>query len=604
MSNKIPDSVINEVRRSHNIVDIVGEYVQLKKRGRNYFGLCPFHDEKTPSFSVTDDKQIFHCFGCGKGGNVITFLMEVENFSFIDALSYLAERSGIQLPSSAYEQSDPYTQEENIILGTSELLMKFYHYVLKYAEDGRDGINYFKQRNIDEKTIDSFQLGFSPFDSNITLQFLKDKGFHEQKLVRLGVLNRSAQGVITDPFRGRIIFPIKDHLGQAVAFGGRAIGDLEPKYLNSPDHSLFHKGSILYNFNSAKNYIRKEKEVIIFEGYMDVISAHQANINNCVATLGTALTEYQANLLSRYVDTVVLCYDGDEAGQNASYEAALLLQKFRCNVKIATIDDNQDPDDYINEYGGQQFKKQILDKSDTFTKFLINYKKRKYDLTIESERITYLNEIIEHLAMIERSIEREYYLQQISDEFNISTHSLNNEINRYRARLETAQYRDNSNKNRYTNKVTDQLTSHESLPAYHNAERFLLAYMFDNPYVLEKVQSELGVQFNIDDHKIIATHLYALYEKNETIDLSELIDRLDEESQKQLVTRLINLPINDDVSEQVIDDYIHVIQMEHTTIAKIEQLKDKQKQAIQENNQEEALKLAQMIIEMQRKIKK
>lgn len=604
MSNKIPDSVINDVRRSHNIVDIIGEYVQLRKRGKNYFGLCPFHEEKTPSFSVTDEKQIFHCFGCGKGGNVITFLMEVENLTFIEALSYLAERSGIQLPASAYERESSYTEEESTILEASEWLMKYYHHVLKYAEDGRDGINYFSERNINKDTIDSFQLGFSPFDSNITVQFLKEKGFHEQSLVKSGLLNRTNQGEIRDPFRGRIIFPIHNHLGKVVAFGGRAIGDNEPKYLNSPDHDLFHKGSILYNFHSAKRPIRQTNEVIIFEGYMDVISACQANITNCVATLGTALTEYQANLLSRYVDTVILCYDGDEAGQKATYEAALLLQKFRCNVKIAPIDSHLDPDDYITKFGSKQFQERVLDQSDTFTKFYLNYKKEQYDLTIESERITYLNEVIKHISTVESPIEREYYVQQISDEFHVTVETLNNEINRYRHQRETVHFKDKSHKNRYTNKVIDRLTSDEPLPAYHNAERFLLAYMFINRHVIEKVQFELGVQFNIDDHKIIATHLYALYEESDSIDLSELIDRLEDEEQKRLVTQLINLPIKQDVSDRVIDDYIDVIRLENTTVSKINELKNKQRQALKENNQEEALRLAQIIIDMERKIKK
>lgn len=604
MLNKIPDSIINEVRHSHNIVDIVGEYVQLKKRGRNYFGLCPFHDEKTPSFSVTDEKQIFHCFGCGKGGNVITFLMEIEQFTFFEALRNLANRSGIKLPANAQEQMSSYSEEENIVLEASEWLKKYYHHVLKYAENGREGIDYFQSRAIDKETIDLFQLGYSPFNSDVTVQFLKEKGFHEQSLVKLGLLNRTEQGQLTDPFRGRIVFPIKNHLGKTVAFGGRAIEDVKPKYLNSPDNDLFHKGSILYNFHLAKRSIRQSNEVVIFEGYMDVITAYQANITNCIATLGTALTEYQANLLGRYVDTVILCYDGDEAGQAAAYEAALRLRKYRCNVKVASVGEGLDPDDYIRQHGGEKFKDEILSPSETFTKFYINYKKRQYNLTVESDRVTYLNDVIEHISTVESPIEREYYVQQLSDEFNVTVETFNNEINRHRNQKQTHQFKDKSKGNRYTNKMTDRFTANEPLPAYQNAERFLLAHMLMDDYVIEKVQAELGVQFNIDNHKVIAIHLYGLYEENEAIDISALIDRLEDDEQKRLVTELINLSIKEEVSNEVINDYIRVIQLENTDVAEINELKTKQKQAIKNNDQEEALKLAQLIIEMERQLKK
>src|SRR5699024_4673040 len=368
MYKGITESAVEDVRHQNDIVEVVEEYVQLKKQGRNYFGLCPFHDEKSPSFSVNNEKQIFHCFGCGKGGNVITFMMEKEAFPFQEAVRFLADRAGISiaLPNNTTEST---SEESATILSSHDWLAKYYHHLLKYADNGKKGLEYLTERGITEATIEEFQLGFSPRESELTVQFLKNKGFHTQSLIKIGLLATSDNTSFRDVFRGRIIFPIKNHLGRPVAFGGRAFQEEEPKYLNSPEHELFHKGSLLYHFHAAKNHIRKQNQAIIFEGYMDVIAAHQAGIKNGVATLGTSLTTQQAKLLKRYVDTVVICYDGDEAGIQASFEAANILHQQGCTVKIAQVKDKMDPDDYIQMFGGKQFVEQVIDLSDSYFSF-------------------------------------------------------------------------------------------------------------------------------------------------------------------------------------------------------------------------------------------
>src|SRR5690625_4649772 len=364
MNTGIPKAIIDQIRQETDIVDIIGEYVQLKKQRRNYFGLCPFHDEKSPSFSVTKEKQIFHCFGCGKGGNVYTFLMEIEGFSFIDALKYLSERSGIQLPKTK-EIKTVLSEKANLVLSAYDWLTKYYYHLLRYSEEGKGAFDYFKNRGINEDTIEQYQLGFSPINSEATVQFLQKKGFHQQVLVKSGILTER-DGNLLDPFRGRIIFPIRNHLGRTVAFGGRAIFDEQPKYLNSPENELFRKGNLIYNFDLAKNEIRKENKVIIFEGYMDVLTSVQAGIKHVVATLGTSLSNTQAKLLRRYVDTVILCFDTDDAGLRGTYHAANLLRENGCEVKIASVKNQLGPDEYIRTFGKDQFEREVIDVSDTY----------------------------------------------------------------------------------------------------------------------------------------------------------------------------------------------------------------------------------------------
>src|SRR5699024_10731920 len=336
----------------------------------------------------------------------------------------------------------------------------------------------------------------------------------------------------------------------------RALKDAKPKYLNSPENKLFHKGSILYNFDLAKRAIRQTKDVILFEGYMDVISAYQAGITNCVATIGTALTQYQARLLSRYVDTVIICYDGDAAGIKATLEATNLLEINRCQVKIAKLQEAIDPDSYIKEYGPDAFKENIIKKSVTYLSFYMNYKKSEYDLSVQSERVDYLDDVIKQISSVESPIEREYYLQQLSEQFQLSLDTLLDEVDRYIKSRPSFKIKDKSKENRYTNDKVNAYKDTRLLPAYHNAERYLIAHMLMSGHVIEKVQAELGIQFNIDEHKVIVTHLYALYEEHDELDVSLLIDRLDDNREKAIITQLVNLSINPDVSDEELNDYI------------------------------------------------
>ena len=454
---------------------------------------------------------------------------------------------------------------------------------------------------MNDESIDAFQLGYAPSVSGFVEEFLVKKGFHQQFLVKTGILSLQKDNSVTDRFKGRVIFPIRNHLGKPIAFGGRTITGQDPKYLNSSESELFNKSRILYNFDLAKKHIRKESEAILLEGQMDVIAAYQAGVRNVVATLGTALTESQAKLLKRYVDTVIICYDSDHAGIEATYRAAVLLKKIGCGVKIANLQHNMDPDAFIKEFGGDAFKNEVIKASDTFMTFYMRYMKKDFNLSVEGDRIQYIKKILNQIATIESSIEREHYTRDLSNEFKLSIQAMTDEINTIREKSHFLE--DKRKKNRYTKKKRPDSIQHKLLPAFQNAERRLIAYMLQDRSIADKVQEELEVNFNIEAHKIIVTHLYAFYEEDQPADISLFIDRISDEKLKQLVIEIAMLPTNEEISEQELTDYIHIIRTQLGTTTSIEALKEQQKLAEQQNNPIKAAEIAMQIIDIQKQLK-
>lgn len=599
----LPNELIEKIRQEADIVEVIGDYVQLKRQGRNHFGLCPFHDEKSPSFSVTEEKQIFHCFGCGKGGNVYTFLMEKEGFSFIDAVTYLADRANIELPKIKQHET-AYSEDAQVVLSASEWLTKYYHHVLKYTEEGKLALQYLHDRGLTETIIDQLQLGFAPNESDVTVEFLLKKDFHQQQLIKVGVLSQATAGNAMDPFRGRVIFPIQNHLGRTVAFGGRAIGEMKPKYLNSPENEIFHKGSLLYHFHLAKQFIRKKNQVIIFEGYMDVISAHQADIKNVVATLGTTLSEQQAKLLRRYADEVVLCYDTDEAGLKGMYQAAQLLKKMNVQVKIASIPNNQDPDDFIQAKGADAFEKQVIQQADTYFTFFMKYKSRGIPLHVVSEKVALIEALTKELATVDSPIEREIYANDMATMFDVSVETIIQDLNKYKKPIQTNNLKDNRQQSSNTINEYDSYTKPtKQLKAYERAERLLLAHMLQSVHVLEHVQALLGVQFNVEIHQVIVTLLYGHYEKHNEIIISDFIDDLSHPEEKQLVIELSMLALNETTVDEEIEDYIHVIKHEGTDQQQIRLLKEELKMVERENDPIRAAEIGMKIIQLEKQLK-
>ncbi|ARK29343.1 DNA primase [Halalkalibacter krulwichiae] len=590
MSIRIPDEKVDLIRRSSDIVEVISDYVQLKKQGRQYIGLCPFHGEKSPSFSVSPDKQLYHCFGCGAGGNVFSFLMEIEGITFIESVNKLGTKLNIELPESANSATKPADGPRERMKSAHEIAAKLYYHVLTLTEQGADGRNYVKERGFTREQIERFQIGFAPdrWDSLTTI--LSKRQYSLDLMVEAGLVGeRESKDGYFDRFRNRLMFPIWDGQGRVIAFGGRTISDEKPKYLNSADTPIFHKGQTLYGLHLARPSIRKEGTVILFEGYIDVIAAWGAGFSNAIATLGTALTEEQAKIIRRNAETVTICYDSDQAGINAAFKSANILEQAGCVIKIADMPEGLDPDDYIRTYGANRFKSDVIGASLTFMSFKMRYLRRGKNLANESERMRYIEEVLSEISSLPRAVERDHYLRQIADEFSLSLEALKQE--QYQI------YRANRKEKTYSSekKVTPRRSfeTKKLLPAYQNAERLLLAHMMRNVEVAETVQEQIGGAFNIEEHQAIAAFLYAFYGEGNEANPSLFIQSLKDEKLIRIAAELGMLSVNEEYHEKEIQDYMKQIE----TYPKRVQI---QKKELEMKREQDPLQAAKLLMEINR----
>lgn len=424
---RISESKIEEIRNSANIVDIISEYVSLIKRGKNFVGLCPFHKEKTPSFTVSEDKQIYYCFGCHAGGNVFKFLMDFHKMSFIEAVEELAEKLGIQLELE--DSSTPFNSEKEILYNINVEVAKYYANNLISAPDSFEARQYFESRKINTRTIRAFRLGYALPNSNILIKVLKEKKIDLEKVIQLGILGKNKDGSLYDRFSNRIIFPILSPNGRIIAFAGRTLNDKtnSPKYINSPESKIYVKGKVLYGLSHTKNDIRKANNVILVEGYTDLISLYQNEIMNVVAVSGTALTEEQLQLLSRYTKNVILLFDADTAGINASLRSIELLLKNDFEVKIATLPSGEDPDSYVNKFGKDNFLK-IIDSAINFFEYQSHYFEKLGYFNDAQKTVEAIRYIVKSLAFIDDELKRTILLKSISKKFNLRENLLETEL--------------------------------------------------------------------------------------------------------------------------------------------------------------------------------
>lgn len=433
-----PEEVIEEVKNSSDVYSVISYYVNLKRRGNTYVGLCPFHSEKTPSFAVNPNKQIFHCFGCGVGGNVITFIMKIENLGFKEAVEFLAEKANITLPTIDYynmeiSQDELKKREEDKkeMYAINKVAGRFFYDNIEKSSMARE---YIAKRKIDAKTVAKYGLGFSLDDNGLT-KCLKEKGFKEENMIATGLVGRSEKGFLYDKFKNRFMFPIFDVQKRLVAFGGRTLEPSDvikakgiPKYVNSPENLIYTKGKHLYGLNVAKTGASgKLKKILVVEGYMDVISPHQAGITNVVASLGTALTEQQGRLLRSYADEVVLSYDSDEAGQKAILRGIDIMQALNVPIKVLKMSGAKDPDEYVIKYGGDKFNF-LIDNSVSPAEYKVDLLKKKYNLNDTSDKITFLTKMAEVLSKVENVIERDVYVEKFSKELNVGKEAIIAEI--------------------------------------------------------------------------------------------------------------------------------------------------------------------------------
>ena len=466
---QISEEILEKVKEHNDIVDVISETVKLKRAGRNFTGLCPFHNEKTPSFSVSPEKQIYKCFGCGEAGNVITFIMKNRNMPFIEAVKYLADRVNIHIDTNRRSE-DPKAKKRNLLYNVNVAAARFFYSNLKKSKVAKD---YFLRRGIKEETITKFGLGFAMDSWNSLLNHLKRLGFKEELLDEAGLISTSVKtGKKYDRFRNRVIFPVFNYRGKVIGFGGRVLDDSKPKYLNSPETLIFQKGTNLYGLNFALKGKMNERYFIIVEGYMDLISLHQQGITNVVASLGTALTPEQARLLKRYADKVIISYDADVAGQTATLRGLNILRDAGFDVRVLNIPDGKDPDDFIRSNGKEAFLGLVKNAES-----LIDYRIRKagdgINLEDSAELVKYGKRVTEILADV-NPLEKDIYIKKISEKTGIREQTLFDLLSKEMTK--------NINKNNFMNNKEENGTKLYVEPPFLKAERALLKLSLEDEY--------------------------------------------------------------------------------------------------------------------------
>ena len=419
------DEILEEVRQNSDIVNIISQYVSLKRSGRNFFGLCPFHNEKSPSFSVSPDKQIFHCFGCGVGGNVFTFVSKIEGINFKETVQMLAERANIVLPVIETNEDNKKEELKAKVYKVNEFAAEYYHQNL-YKPTAKPAQEYVKKRKLNNETLKEYKIGYSgKFDE--LYKALKKEGFGEQEILESGLVNKNENGTYIDRYRNRLMFPICDTRNRVIAFGGRVLDDSKPKYINSPENVVYSKSRNLFGLNVAKK--GNTQKMLIVEGYMDTISLHQRGITNVVAPLGTAFTQQQGWLLRRNTEQIILSFDADGAGQTAIMRSLEILQNMGCDIRILQMDGAKDPDEYIIKYGVARFNK-LIENAISLIEFKVKILKKDLNLDNTNDKIKFLNQIAKIISQLDNPMEREIYIDKIAKEYNISKNSIQAQIDK------------------------------------------------------------------------------------------------------------------------------------------------------------------------------
>ena len=556
------DEVINDVRQSNDIVDVISQYVHLKRSGRNFFGLCPFHNEKSPSFSVSPDKQIFHCFGCGVGGNVFSFITQIEGINFVEAVQMLAERANIQLPTL---QDNGDSQREELkakVYKVNEFTAEFYHQNL-YKPQAKIAQEYVKKRQLSNETLKSFKIGFSgKFDE--LYQELKKQGFGESEILESGLVNKNERGQYIDRYRNRLMFPICDARGKVIAFGGRVLDDSKPKYINSPENVVYSKGRNLFGLNVAKK--GDLKRILIVEGYMDVISLHQRGITNVVAPLGTALTEQQGWLLRKNAEQIILSFDSDEAGLKAKLRALDILQNMGCDLRILQMEGAKDPDEYIIKYGNARFNN-LVDKALSIIEFKVKILKKDLNLENTNDKIKFLNEIAKLISNVNNTIEREVYIEKIAKEYDISKEAIYAEVNKLTYKNVKTEKVLEKPKPVVTHIKREEKVISEAVKRRENTVIALL--LMGDLNIFEILRQNIKVEdFQDEVNKKIAQKLYEEFEKGNS-NINAIIDNLEQDEQNQ-ITMIMSEDYEITDIEKAIDDVVQAYEREKLNTRKFE----------------------------------
>lgn len=549
------EELIEEIRSSNDIVDVISKYVTLKRSGRNFFGLCPFHKEKSPSFAVSPDKQIFHCFGCGAGGNVIHFISKIEGLDFKDTLELLANRVNIELPTLDNLEDDKTARLKSKVYEINKIAAEFYHENL-YKPTSKTAQEYIKKRKLDNRTLKAFLIGYAGNFNELYL-LLKQKGYTEEEMLASSLVKRTENGGYMDSFRKRLMFPIQDVRERVIAFGGRVLDDSKPKYINSPENIVYSKGRNLFGLNVAKKH--DTRKIIIVEGYMDAISLYQRGITNVVASLGTAMTEAQGRLLRRYSEQVILGYDADGAGQAAILRGMEILQNLGCDIRVLQIEGAKDPDEYVLKYGPERFQK-CVDNAISLVEFKVKVLLKELNIENTNDKIKFLNEIAKILAKVTNQMEREIYVDKIAKEYKISKEAIYAEVNKL-------MYKDNQGSKKLEKKVVTMVPKEEKENSVSEAvlkRENLVIYLLINEYskCYEKIKNLITLDYIQDDtNKQILKKMYEEFEKGNS-NTSQLLDWFQDEKIISHITEIMAGDFEITDVNKAIDDLISIYEKE------------------------------------------
>lgn len=533
------DEIVEEVRSRNDIVDVISGYVKLQKKGNSYFGLCPFHNEKSPSFSVSRDKQMYYCFGCGAGGNVFTFIMEYENYSFLEALKFLAARAGVELPEEEYsKEAKERADLRSTLLEINKLAAKYFYVQLK-SQNGKNAYDYLKRRELSDETIVGFGLGYSNKYSNDLYKYLRSKGYNDEQIMKAGLANVDEKSGIYDKFWNRVMFPIMDVNNRVIGFGGRVMGDGKPKYLNSPETMIFDKSRNLYGLNRART--SRKSYYLVCEGYMDVISLHQAGFTNAVATLGTALTAGHAALIKRYVSEVYLTYDSDEAGTKAALRAVPILRDAGISAKVIRMDPYKDPDEFIKNLGREAFEERISKARNGFM-FRLEMLEKDYDMQSPEGKTEFLRTAAKWLAEFEEEIERTNYIEAVARTYNVSYEELRKLVVKVAVQTGMATP---ANKPKVTAAREGQKED-----GHIKSQRLLLTWLIDHKELFSQISRYITPEdFTKDLYRKVATLLFEQYEKGE-VNPAQIMNYFTEEEEHREAASLFHTRIKELTTKQ------------------------------------------------------
>ncbi len=541
------DEIIEEVRSRNDIVDVISQYVRLTRKGSTYFGLCPFHNEKTGSFSVSPNKQMYYCFGCGAGGNVFTFLMQYENYTFGEAMEVLAERAGVELPKQEFSAAQRREADKRARLLEINKEAAKYFFMLLRGDRGKHALAYFKKRELSDETIKKFGLGYSDQYSDDLYRYLRSKGYEDEILKESGLVTIDEKRGGYDKFWNRAMFPIMDVHNKVIGFGGRVMGDGEPKYLNSPETKIFDKSRNLYGLNFAR--ATKKPQLLLCEGYMDVIALHQAGFDNAVASLGTALTSGHANLLKRYTKDVYLTYDSDGAGIKAALRAIPILKEVGITTKVINMSPYKDPDEFIKALGAEEYQKRIDAAENSFL-FEIRILEKQYDMHDPESKTAFYNEVAKKLCGFSEKLERDNYIDAVAAKYMIAVEDLRKLVNQYGLKMGLAG--GDSGKRRYESDTAEnqagdspKAKGKKKEDGMKQSQKLLLTWLIENTALFAKISKYITPEdFTEEIYHKVAKMLFAQYEESGTVNPARIVSMFENEEEQREIAGLFNARIH------------------------------------------------------------